>query len=805
MEKKRISIDLPSVWLALTTVFLTVLTPLLSSIAMTAVKGPLPAALPAVLDGISVLLAGVTLLLYFCYRRKTTGQGGRRIRRALPVMKAELWLLAAFLLWRTPWYILADMAPVSLIDNAGLIQVLVWIWIAAGLLAADILLHWLIHIAWQSNQKIGFGASLAHLLRHPLILLLSLLCTALLPAVSVLTGTLGTLLGLGGSFLSMIGAHLLDAAGYYLVLLALFYVLRRAELKDLQKAPAEPEPDGAELPAEGSRRRGLTGSLISCGVAAVLVIAASLYQGADALFVSAQERIFSSVENSLDQAEEKVLEGSFDAALLEVRTVSAQLQALDTYVNEDARGDIRSLREENPQDPLIGMLYLLQTGRAEEVEQKVRTGVLDAAYYPALLRYYQTLEMLTPEQTDLQTQMLQICIANEKFTSNLPKVSDLDGEKLAVQKKLEVYQEYVQMYDGLELATAYGKGGGVTQELVDQALDLAEENLENAALQYIAVAIGSSYQADGAHHYERTMEAAERLDALYMESAEDDEAIAREKAALGQAAMNCYEYETAKAYLDQAYARKPEAAYALMSAQCSERLGDYETCYALASEAANQDETSDQALYLACVSALKMKHTDDALEAAGKLSDLVESRQAQDMLLAEQRLYVCAQYMAMRDDSYWTDYTCYVYEELTDAQRREAARHPLLQNYMEALYQCHMKHNYEAAEEAVDSILSTREDLHYAWYLKGTILSNEKEFKAALAAYKKAEAINSSVPATLFSIANTCDALGDYETAYQYCQRIAQLMPDVDHGSDMYGIIYHNQRLMTALEKELKQ
>ena len=815
MEKKRISVNWPAVCLALTVVLLTVLGPLLCSVAMVITKTVLPEIVIFSFRAVSVVLAGLTLMLYFCYYKEPQGQKGH-VQRVLPMLKAELWLLAVFLLWRTAWYILFDMAPAKLIENAALIRTLAPVWIMVGLLFAVIMFHWMVHISWQSNKKTGFFASLLHLFRHPLILVLSLLCCVLLVFVYILMGILGSLLGKGDSFLSMIAAYLLKSVGCYFVLMLLFWLFRRAEQKDAKKAPVQTKRDDTEQPDEAVYRKKPAGILISCVVAAVIIVAAGLYQNGDRLFVSGNDRVFSSVETTLSEADMKVLEGSFDAAVVQVNKAAAQLQALDTYVNENSEYSIGTLQQENTDDPLIGFLYLLETGDFQELEQKARTGALDESWYPVLLNYMKTLEELTPNQKTLQRELVQICIAREIFTSDMPDVRDLTKGKLAVRKEMEKYQEYLQLYNGLELATAYGKSGGVTRELVEQVLELAEENPENASLQYMAVMIGSNYQADNANHYGRTMEAASRFDKLYTEAAGqfgklsvddvgDDASLAREKAALGQAALRCYEYEIAKDYLDQAYALESEAVYALMSARCSEKLGDYETCYDMAGEAAKEDETDDEALYLMCISALKMQNTDAALEAAMQLSDLVENDQAEDLMSADQRLYVCAQYMAMKDSASWTDYTYCIYDQLNDTQLGELKKHAVLQGYMTAIYQCFMKKDYETALTAADGLLKVRDDLHYAWYLKGTILSNQKQFEAALEAYKKAEAINSGVPATLFSIANTYDALGDYETAYLYCQRIAVLMPDVDHGSDMFGIIYHNQRLMEALERELNQ
>lgn len=251
MEKRRISVNWSTFFLALTAALLTVFVPLLCSISMLIKKTVLPETLVFGFRVVSTALAGLTLLLSFCYHKDLQDQKGH-FQRILPLLKAELWLLAVFLLWRAAWYLIFDTAPARLMEHAALIRILIPVWIAAGFLSAVVLFHWMVHISCRSNKKIGFFSSLLHLLRHPLILVLSLLCCILLVFIYILTGILGSLLGQGDSFLSMIAAYLLKAAGCYFVLMLLFLLFRRAEQKDRKTAPVQATQEDAEQPDEAA-------------------------------------------------------------------------------------------------------------------------------------------------------------------------------------------------------------------------------------------------------------------------------------------------------------------------------------------------------------------------------------------------------------------------------------------------------------------------------------------------------------------------------------------------------------------------
>ena len=77
-------------------------------------------------------------------------------------------------------------------------------------------------------------------------------------------------------------------------------------------------------------------------------------------------------------------------------------------------------------------------------------------------------------------------------------------------------------------------------------------------------------------------------------------------------------------------------------------------------------------------------------------------------------------------------------------------------------------------------------------------------FVEALDSFQKAEdRCTEPVPALLFSIAQTYDALEDYEKSYQYSMRVKELLPEQDHGNDIYGISIHNDRLLDALKSKL--
>jgi tetratricopeptide (TPR) repeat protein len=171
----------------------------------------------------------------------------------------------------------------------------------------------------------------------------------------------------------------------------------------------------------------------------------------------------------------------------------------------------------------------------------------------------------------------------------------------------------------------------------------------------------------------------------------------------------------------------------------------------------------------------------------------------------DQLLYSCAQYMAMSDSPRWTDYRYALFDNMTEEQRIAAGKHQILWSYMSAINNCYMKKDFNAAIDDLNGILSVRQDLPMCWYLKGVCSSNLEDFPAAENELKQANKLQANIPSVMYSLANVEDALENYAEAYEWCRRVKAILPEQDHGNDYYGIAIHNDRLMSALEKEINK
>ena len=112
--------------------------------------------------------------------------------------------------------------------------------------------------------------------------------------------------------------------------------------------------------------------------------------------------------------------------------------------------------------------------------------------------------------------------------------------------------------------------------------------------------------------------------------------------------------------------------------------------------------------------------------------------------------------------------------------------------------------DYEAELESITEVLEIRDDLSYAWYLKGAILYSLEEYEDSAESYENAIELNPDHPTFLYALACTYDASGDYKKAYEASGKSADIVPTINHEQDWYGLGVHNVALYNRLADEVE-
>lgn len=744
------------------------------------------------LEKMYLLLGGVLALgfitVYFCLGGTLEEKGFRKIKKYWPdVLKLELWLAAVLYFWK----LLAEIwlrVGRGLLQNDLLYMGILAIFILAALFTAGLLLSRLLRLCGHRGNGKGFLRGL---------LAFGMLTCGVIALTAASLGWRWLLSLSEPSMPGMLASHVFMAYCEYGILRLLFFVMEKG--RRAEEAP-EDEPGIApeKLPIKLGRRA------VGLGIPLILAFGLSLVPNILSPSPSVPDRVKEVLETPLRDGYEELGEGNLEQAVASFARAGARIQAFESLTDTEAEAALESVYKEYPLDAVIGALYFSGGESQQELENGIISNTLGSEWYPVLLRYYGEQRRLSGKQESLRDELLLWCVSREQFTeTDCIFAGDLEESRLAVRKLLGEYRDVLDGYGFFELLVRYNREGGSTEELAYEALEKAEKEPEDMLLQYLACLIGSGYQEDGARHYVRTVEAAGRFDGLYDDGSRTDGQIAGAKRFLGDVAGKCYDFETALAYYEASYELSGESGTALDCAKICEKLEDYENCAEMAKEVLEIEPDNTQALYLLAISALKTKDVDAALDAAGRLGDLVADKDRTVDAAEENNLYVCAQYLGMKDNSAWTDYTWGIYNSLSEEQIETAKSHELLWYYMTAINQCFMEKDYEAAAGTVDKILELREDLGMAWYLRGTIAFSAKDFKKAVSSFQKSEELGYVSPALYFSMANAYDALEDYENAWLYSRRVEELLPYQDHGNDVYGISIHNKKLLRALESRL--
>ena len=272
--------------------------------------------------------------------------------------------------------------------------------------------------------------------------------------------------------------------------------------------------------------------------------------------------------------------------------------------------------------------------------------------------------------------------------------------------------------------------------------------------------------------------------------------------------LNMKQYERAAEFLEDALERAPDDIEIKQKlSNCYIELDDTERGYRLAKEIFEDDQEDVTILRTYCIGALKNGESEEAIKAASALADVVLNDNDGD-IEGDLLLFNCVTYLTVSDSASWTDFQYRIYdgEDTDEDLMRLFKKNDFLYNYVNAVYYQRNKQDSEAALPFVEKALSMQEGSGRLWYLKGAVYLDLERFKDAKAAYMKADEITPNDPSIMFALANTLDALEEYEQAYSLCKQILAQFPNgVDHGDDHYGVSYHVNSLYSKLDRYMKE
>ena len=433
---------------------------------------------------------------------------------------------------------------------------------------------------------------------------------------------------------------------------------------------------------------------------------------------------------------------------------------------------------------------------------------------PLMLEKYKQKEQLTIEDTEHRKELVAICIADEVFTNGYPTMKQIEKKSEEIRTLISTEQEnqYTKYMSLASVLADFETSEISFSEGIGKLLDNAEQYPNDLSTQYIAAILGSSNVWDNAGHFDRTSEAVLRFRSIWYKeygeaaSYEEKESI---ELSCANMLMNIRKQDKALQLLKSASESMPDSKdIKSLLANCYVELGDGENSYKLAKEMYESDPQDVTTLWLYSVGALKKGENEEAIKIAGELADAVRRDESEPELDGDVLLFTCVTYFALNDSQSYTDYQYRIYngDETDPELLKKFQENDFFYNYVNAVYWEKQRSDPEKALPYAEKALKEQENSGRLWYLNGMIYFDSKNYEKARDAYIQADKLIPNDPSTMFALANTYDALKEYQKAYDLCKQIQSLYPNgTEHLVDLYGVSGHVGGLMNSLRGYVKE
>ena len=253
----------------------------------------------------------------------------------------------------------------------------------------------------------------------------------------------------------------------------------------------------------------------------------------------------------------------------------------------------------------------------------------------------------------------------------------------------------------------------------------------------------------------------------------------------------------------------------LSAMYCYLDSGRPEKCAALAESLLAEKKDDVAGLYYMGAAAAALKDTDTVIDCAEKLAEQLKTTEYPDYV--DRYLSQLISRITIYRSSTLAEYTLEgCYDDFTDSQMQRIEQNTFLNAYIQAYRAAidpdgvnRYAEDTDAGFDYIDQMLAVRQDLGYAWYLKGAIYNDRWEDEKAAACFEEAVKYQQDDPMLWYALYDACDAIGEYEKAYYALSVCREFMPWEDYyGSFDNGLPHvggYRAGLISDLEREHKE
>ena len=602
-------------------------------------------------------------------------------------------------------------------------------------------------------------------------------------------------------------------------------------------APAAEETatDGNAAPAADSaapvaKKKNMTGVIVSAAVIVVAMVCSIRYTP------SLVTRFQYSYASGILQMRECAENGDYVAASKIYKELYAELDAWAAVLEQNS-GTIESINREYPDNATVA--YLLAAGKSDSsyrlaaLEKLYMTGKVDTNLWYTILTEYKNAESLTEEQKNRQREILSRLAAMRIYTGGYDSIEELraDGTKLTESidelKNLLDNQEVIVLMGQMQMGDLTYQGGilvamGFSDSLRRQIFYEAQDHPDNFTKQFLAlyalVNSDGTVATEGAYFGgDQYVGVIDRFTELLDEKQEEfsGEALQTLQQLAVKAYMTYMATEKCADYCEKLMESSDDYSIKLSAMYCYLDSGRPEKCAALAESLLAEKKDDVAGLYYMGAASVVLKDTDTVIDCAENLAEQLKTTEYPDYV--DRYLSQLISEITVYRSSTLAEYHLEgCYDDFTDSQMQRIEQNTFLNAYIQAYRAAidpdgvnRYAEDTDAGFDYIDQMLAVRQDLGYAWYLKGAIYNDRWEDEKAAACFEEAVKYQQDDPMLWYALYDACDAIGEYEKAYYALSVCREFMPwedyygSFDNGLSHVGV--YRAGLISDLEREHKE
>lgn len=584
----------------------------------------------------------------------------------------------------------------------------------------------------------------------------------------------------------------------------------------------------ADSAALVAKKKNMTGVIVSAAVIVVAMVCSIRYTP------SLVTRFQYSYASGILQMRECAGNGDYVAASKIYKELYAELDAWAAAL-EQSSGTIESINREYPGN--VTVAYLLAAGNSDSsyrlaaLEKLYMTGKVDTNLWYTILTEYKNAESLTEEQKNRQLEILSRLAAMRIYTGGYDSMEELraDGTKLTESinelKNVLDNQEFIVLMGQMQMGNLTNSADGINvtpgfdERLLEQIFYEAQAEPDSFTKQFLAMyalanANGTVATLDSLLTSEAYAGVIDRFTELLDEKQEDFSGEVLQT--LQQLAVKAYMtfMKTGKCadYCEKLMESSDDYSIRLNAMYCYLDSGRPEECAALAKSLLAEKEDDVAGLYYLGAASVALKDTNTVIDCAENLAEQLKTTEYPDYV--DRYLSQLISEITIYRFSTLEEYTLEgCYDDFTDSQLQRIEQNTFLNAYIQAYRETfdpdginRYAEDTDAGFDYIGQMLAVRQDLGYAYYLKGAIYNDRYEDEKAAACFEEAVKYQQDDPMLWYAMYDAYEAIGEYEKAYYALSVCHEFMSWEDYyGSFDNGlphVAWYRSGLIGDLERE---